>query len=357
MGSENYIYEESEKFPGVFFFKKTKTHKERYSWLYQGKGINALAAINQAMVDEAVAGGQQGIVKDGVSVSFSPGLSAKELILDDRTAQVFFYIIQIYAKNLGDAHCLTVEDMMRSRYVGIKVSEVARLFNMTVRGARKMLEKAIDTLYNLSVEWEETEKHFVEGREINTVNKFRFRLLTRVNEFGIRFGQRGKLRTGYVRVALEPDFARYLPTANGVWFPTALYGISPSRQPGAFGIGLKMVLHYRMNYYKKNKDVIGVETLLSAATDIPNYNAIKSKGEISRRIMRPFIRALETLVEKGILVTWDFREPTTESVVPVDLVSAGIPYEDFRMLNVRFTLTEYPKLDFEKTGEIAADAD
>lgn len=342
--NDNYVYKESKDFPGVLFFKKRQTRKERYSWLYQGKGINALAAINQAMVNSAVADGQTGVKKDGVSISFS----SKELILDDRTTQVLFYIIQLYTKNLSENYSFDSEDVMRLRYVNIKVADVATLFGLTVRGARKMLRKAIDALYDLSIEWNETEKRICEGKEIAVVNNYKFRLLTRVDERSVYAEGKEQSHVGYIDVALEPDFARYLPTANGIWFSIALYGISPSRHPGAFGIGLKMVLHYRMNYFKRNKNVISVEALLSAASDIPNYEAIKAKGEISRRIICPFIRALDILVEKKVLFKWDFLEPNTAELISVDYVFKKLSYDGFRLLYVQFQLSEYPKIDLGK---------
>lgn len=353
---DEYEYIESKKFPGVKYFGRRQSWHQRYAWLYQGKGINVLSTINQAMIDDAIENGRRGIEKDGVSILFSPEMSTKETFLGDRTVQVLFYIIQIFAGNLKKLHggiykelrFIPDEDIMRSRYVDIKISDVANLFKMTTHGARKMLNRAIDVLYELSLKWKEDKKctHF--GEDIYANAKFRFRLLTRVNEYNIYSGDNKKLRSGYIRVALEPDFARYLPTANGTWFPIALYEIAPSRHPGAFGIGLKMTVHYRMNRHKKNRNVLSVESLLNVATDIPSYDVIKNKGEISRRIIRPFVRALETLEEKNVLKKWEFIVPNTNIVVPVDYVLNKITYDEIKMINVHFSLLEYPRIGQKK---------
>lgn len=338
----DYVFYESKKFPGVFYGKKRQTRSEKYAWLYQGKGINILSAIGQNMVDEAIANGNNRIMKEGVLVSFS----SKNLVLDDRTVQVLFYIIQKYVKKSRNASFFTNNNILEHFCVELKITDVAEVFNLTVRGTRKMLDRAINSLYDLSVDWEEKIKtSTVNGDSVQHFDGHRFRFLSHIDEH-VENDSDGCFRSGFIRVALEPEFSRYLlNSANGIWFPVALYGLSPSRYPASFAIGLKLILHFRMNYYKANRNYINVETLLSATTSIPNYLAIKNRGEISRRIYRPLIRAMDALVSEGIISEWSFINPYTESEVSPGRVLNKMNYKEFKILSINFKISDYPKTD------------
>ena len=338
----DYVFYESKKFPGVFYGKKLQTRSEKYAWLYQGKGINILSAIGQNMVDEAVANEHNSIMKEGVLVSFS----SKNLVLDDRTIQVLFYIIQTYVKKNNKASFFTNINILERYCVELKITDVADVFNLTVRGTRKMLDRAINSLYELSVDWEEKRKvSTVDGDSVQIFDRYRFRLLSHINVHDENDSD-GCFRSGIIRVALAPEFSRYLlNSANGIWFPVALYSLSPSRYPASFAIGLKLILHFRMNYYKANRNYINVETLLSATTSIPNYLAIKNRGEISRRIYRPLIRAMDALVSEGVISEWSFINLYTESEVSPGHVLNKMNYKEFKILSINFKISDYPKTD------------
>lgn len=335
------------RFKGLNFIEhplKKFIKEKKYAWMHQGKGINVLACLCQAAVNNCIKDGDGGFVIKDVKVTFG----SDNIYLDGRTQQVLYYIIQLYTSKVGKKP--NSEAIMENRNIIINISEVAALFDMTYQGARLMLAKAIETLYHISVSWVRHKEVYKNKKKVSLTQNVKLRFLTRVDEMSLQEKdiRAGKTRTrGCFVVRLEEDFARYLPSASTMWFPLALYRVVPVRQTCAFAFGLRLVLQYRYSKYKKNKfmaNFIGVEVLLNSTTELPNHECIKDKGEMARRIIIPFMKGLDALVTVGVLETWNFVNRNTGVAVPMEVIKK-IRYKAFIQLYVYFKLCDYPGME------------
>ncbi len=327
--------------------------KQKFVSMHQGTAINVLAGIGQVAVKNCLDCGSLGFLRNDVEIVFDN----RNIYLDGRTQQVLYYIIQLYISKVGKKP--SDQTIIENLDLVIKVSDVARLFGMTLLGAKKMLKRAILTLYYLSVAWKEKKDVYEGKKKITIKDKVRIRFLSRIDEREVTIENIDdppeetreeldpgclddslyKISRGYYIVRLERSFAKYLPWAPTLWYPLALYRIVPVRQSNAFAFGLQLVLHFRMNKEK----FVEVKVLLNCTTDIPFHDSIKEKGEMSRKIIIPFIKGMDALVTVGVLKYWYFLDPVTLKKVPED-VMRRIRYDDFEKLYVYYVLLDYPGL-------------
>lgn len=342
------------RFNGLSYIQSPlKAKTKKYAWIHQGKGINVLACLCQSAVKSCINAGEGGFDIKDVKVTFD----SNNIYLDGRTQQVLYYIIQLFTDKVGKKP--SEETILANRNIVLSVSDVAELFNMTYQGAWKMLDKAIDTLYYVSVAWKQTyEIYKGKNKKMPVEKKVKLRFLTRIESISVEDNDSDtKLSSrGCFIVRLEEDFARYLPSASTMWYPLALYRVVPVRMTCAFAFGIRLALQYRYAKYKKNKflaNFIRVEVLVFSSTELPNHEYFKDKGEMSRKIILPFIRGLDSLVSVGVLETWCFIDSANGKEVPLEVIRK-IRYKQFVRLYVYFKLVDYPgKEDFDYDESVA----
>ena len=97
-----------------------------------------------------------------------------------------------------------------------------------------------------------------------------------------------------------------------------------------------------MNSGKKNEDIIAVTTLLEAAQNVmPSYEEVyKDNRDYKGRIINPFERDMDALIEIGMLSEWTYCHRNNVPLADSEL--ENLDYETFKTLNVKVQWTEYP---------------
>lgn len=190
-----------------------------------------------------------------------------------------------------------------------------------VKDARKRLKEALDTLYSISLEWQEKSRG-----EVKNYTKMRICEAQGINR-------------GIASFTFTADMANYLNQAYIMQYPLELLAIS-ERNPNAYPIARKLALHHSIdnNYKKGTANIISVAKLLESAPEIPNIEAVrKVNGSWSERIRGSLEKALDAL--EGI-VSWEYSN--SNSVPLTDKQLELSDYETFIKLFVKFDIKGAP---------------
>jgi hypothetical protein len=97
-----------------------------------------------------------------------------------------------------------------------------------------------------------------------------------------------------------------------------------------------------MNYNKSNENIIRVGTLLRSTPCIPKYEEIKEKGEITRRIIKPFERDMNAVKDT---LSWRYCGPKGT------LVDPPVGYWQFVESLILITWNNYPEREKRKSSK------
>ena len=187
--------------------------------------------------------------------------------------------------------------------------------------ARKKLKEGLDTLYSISLEWEEKSRG-----EVKNYTKMRICEAQGINR-------------GIASFTFTADMANYLNQAYIMQYPLGLLAIS-ERNPNAYPIARKLALHHSIdnNYKKGTANIISVAKLLEVAPEIPSIEAVrKVNGSWSERIRGSLEKALDAF--DGI-VSWEYSN--SNSVPLTDKQLELSDYETFIKLFVKFDIKGAP---------------
>lgn len=190
---------------------------------------------------------------------------------------------------------------------------------------RRKVKDNINILYRISVDGTEPGKGKDKSPDV------RFRLLEHIDT---------RARGGCFSVELTRSFASYLANAYVLQGSEALYAL-PDTNPNSFPIGLKLSSHssIRNNITQGTHEIIGVKTLLDAASDIQKYEALVATGNRNwkRCIREPLEAALEANVDCGVITEWYYCGSKGAKISDAELDSKSYP--DFEALYIHFTMT------------------
>lgn len=171
-----------------------------------------------------------------------------------------------------------------------------------VKDARKRLKEALDTLYSISLEWEEKSRG-----EVKNYTKMRICEAQGINR-------------GITSFTFTADMANYLNQAYIMQYPLELLAIS-ERNPNAYPIARKLALHHSIdnNHKKGTANIISIAKLLEVAPEIPNIEAVrKVNGSWSERIRGALEKALDTISD---IIPWEYSNskgaPLTDSQLDI----------------------------------------
>ena len=190
-----------------------------------------------------------------------------------------------------------------------------------VKDARKRLKEALDTLYSISLEWEEKSRS-----EVKNYTKMRICESQGINR-------------GIASFTFTADMANYLNQAYIMQYPLELLAIS-ERNPNAYPIARKLALHHSIdnNHKKGTANIISVAKLLEVAPEIPNIEAVRRvNGSWSERIRGALEKALDALED---IVSWEYSN--SNSVPLTDKQLELSDYETFIKLFVKFDIKGAP---------------
>ena len=209
-----------------------------------------------------------------------------------------------------------------NRTVTFSLDEYINLLDIKdIKDARRRLKEALDTLYSISLEWEEKSK----GKVINYTK--------------MRICEAQGINRGVASFTFTADMANYLNQAYIMQYPLELLAIS-ERNPNAYPIARKLALHHSIdnNHKKGTANIISVAKLLESAPEIPNIEAVrKVNGSWSERIRGLLEKALDAL--EGI-VSWEYSNGNSVPLTDKQLELSD--YETFIKLFVKFDIKGAP---------------
>lgn len=129
-------------------------------------------------------------------------------------------------------------------------------------------------------------------------------------------------RGGDVEMVLSKPFMQLVMNHGAGIVPVdpVLLTTDDKRYQSAFAIGYRLTSHTFMNADKPNAYRISVTSLLNHAKAIPTAEEIEAsdRGHQTSRIVSPFERSLDYLVELGFLKSWDYCHSNGESLTDAE---------------------------------------
>ena len=190
-----------------------------------------------------------------------------------------------------------------------------------VKDARKRLKEALDTLYSISLEWEEKSK----GKVINYTK--------------MRICESQGINRGIASFTFTADMANYLNQAYIMQYPLDLLSIS-ERNPNAYPIARKLALHHSIdnNHKKGTANIISVAKLLESAPEIPSIEVVRAGNQSwSDRIKDRLEKALDAI---GHTISWEYSNSKGVPLTEKQLAMAD--YETFSKLYIKFDILGAP---------------
>ena len=329
----------------------TKRQKQKFVYFKQGRGMFPFWGMSQHQVDDAFQNGQEA---DG-SCSFEWDRSLVNIyqantFLDGRTQQVMVFLLHKFFQKEG--FDIKDEVPLKHRMISFSIADTLDLFGLSYHGAKKMFDRALQSLAHISLTVKDFESEVRDGVDgvIPSYSFFNFLDGIDVNGGWIPLSKVKSLRNslfayslehGVITVTLSEKFVLYLGKAYPFWFPLSLYKVVPARSPSAFAIGMKLAWNYYMNHDDDNGSKIGVEKLLAATTEIPLFKDLGPSDSPAKKIYYPLKDALNLLVSLGMLSYWKLVDKQNNDVE----IEKGqkIDYEhSFKYLSVCYKLIDYP---------------
>ena len=139
---------------------------------------------------------------------------------------------------------------------------------------------------------------------------------------------RATSNNGMITIGFSPPFAAHLLKQKKTTVHPALFRID-ARNSTAYAIGWKLTGYRSMNKRRPDQaNRIRVKNLLKVTT-LPKYNDVRKRGQgWSRKIRKPFEKAMNDLVKIGLLKSWKYE------------TQIGSSYYDFSGKIVCFELAE-----------------
>lgn len=190
-----------------------------------------------------------------------------------------------------------------------------------VKDARKRLKEALDTLYSISLEWEEKSRG-----EVKNYTKMRICEAQGINR-------------GIASFTFTADMANYLNQAYIMQYPLELLSIS-ERNPNAYPIARKLALHHSIdnNHKKGTANIISVAKLLESAPEIPSIEVVRAGNQSwSDRIKDRLEKALDAI---GHTISWEYSNSKGVPLTEKQLAMAD--YETFSKLYIKFDIKGAP---------------
>lgn len=210
---------------------------------------------------------------------------------------------------------ISLDDYMT--YLGIKNIDNPN----TRKDARKRLKKALDTIYSISLEWEEKS-----GKEVKSYAK-------------MRIAEAHGIKRGIVSFTFTKSMASYLNQAYIMQYPLDLLAIG-ERNPNAYPIARKLALHHSIdnNYKKGTANIISVAKLLESAPEIPTIEVVRAGNQSwNDRIKDRFEKALDA--GEGI-ISWEYCN--SKGIPLTDKQLEFSDYENFIKLFIKFDIKGAP---------------
>lgn len=152
------------------------------------------------------------------------------------------------------------------------------------------------------------------------------------------YGGTSGIRNSIIYFKFNEDFLRLCSFYSAVSYPALMFRLNSKHNPNSYCFLSYITDNKHMNAGKANEDIVSVKSLLNVAHSIPRYEKMdKSKGEIRRKIIYPFMRDMNALEE---VLTYAFCYSGGEEVA--EDVLDTMDYHFFSQLMIKITWRDYP---------------
>lgn len=145
------------------------------------------------------------------------------------------------------------------------------------------------------------------------------------------------IKGNVVTMKFSEEFALALLSSGQMYrYPKSLYAIS-AREPNVRRLGKKISMHESNynNIYSNTNRILSVDTLLKN-TDLPTIEEVRStRTSWEQRIKEPFEKALDGVVNYGIIKDWEYCWPKSVPLTEQEAYSID-NYEAFSKLYIKY---------------------
>ena len=205
---------------------------------------------------------------------------------------------------------------------------------------RKMVQRDLDNIGRLRFSGEQTKKTGKKKDAKTDVISLNDR----------KFISSGSIRNGTIVVELSPEMAKYISHCPLMQFPPILLK-NDNRKPNSFTIGVKIALHYsnRNNQGGGTNNTLSVKSLLSCAPEIQTYEQVTANNQRNwkQKIVLPLENALNENIRIGYLTSWTYRDPSTKTTYPTEMVQY-FSWEQYHRLMIDYEIAEEYRIDTRK---------
>lgn len=146
---------------------------------------------------------------------------------------------------------------------------------------------------------------------------------------------------GNATIKLGESFFEILKSNPTMLLPKAYYLTDDRNHPHTASFIETISRFKKMNIDKTNNDILSVETLINNCPTIPSYEEVKNSRRYKERIIIPFDRDLEEVVNMGVIKEYIYYYENGKPLGNTAVTS--LKYEDFIRCNIRFTWDEEPQ--------------
>lgn len=303
---------------------------QQFSPFLQGPPTNTLAQITTRSIKPVINAitGQGTISKDGLSIFFEIYKDFRRSLRVSTHKLLDVCILELTRQNdykgtktLNPVVNIDIDDYMEK--CGIPLTKPSR------DKTRRVIAEDLETLYNASLDWTEREEGNKKGKSFAKMRIIAAQILGRRNAV----------------VSFSQHLAQYLThDAYLMQYPLALLKVD-NRNEAAYMLGYKLALHNSIdnNNAKGTADIISIKALLEACPAIPTYEEIAKNEKdhhVESRIIKPFEKALDSLVEVGLLSQWEYCNAKHKPLTEAQLKS--MDYQTFIKYFLHFDLLNAP---------------
>lgn len=157
----------------------------------------------------------------------------------------------------------------------------------------------------------------------------------------IRLCSKQEIKNGIITFRMGQDFYEMARKWSIMPYPETAFKLNLKHNPHGQNIAITLSRHKYANKGKHNETLISVNTLLAACPGIPRYEDIAQAGQLTKRIIEPFERDMDALLEVGALSSWEYCHSKGQPLTD-DELSQGWTYDLFSSLLIHFDMDGYP---------------
>lgn len=367
-----HIHDETREIISQWYGASSKDKYLRHSKLARTKEINALQTLNLARDNKGV---KQETTSSGglkpVTVFENKGVEIvttriEDLALSTNTRQILDFF---FFKGIEQIpHKGSIERIYNERAVTVDLDELATVFSIDKKDARKRLNNFYDEVRDLKIKVSYVVKN---GKKydhyVATVNIFDADLqkidqeeknatarpedvdegvqITLYNTGTLlnyspkrKKAPKNAVQRGRLTMQFSMDFARHLSQASIVRHNPKGYLINRKKYSSSYSVQCSLENHAHMNRGKNNEGVISLGSLLKDCYEIPTYETVMNGNRnITARIKKPLLSTIQALKDGGVLQDFFYCDPMKRTTEEADLLT--LDYGDFIDCTLHFTLS------------------